>query len=100
MGGLLLWDLWVTVWPVIKKPPDAGFAIPFCSLDLALDAVLPAYRFVALVKYFDFGSYLKKIYDYLGRINIVYNKRYCKNNGFGASNNIKVSQRGECSSRK
>lgn len=57
MGGLLLRDLWVTVWPVIRKPPDAGFSIPFFPLDLAHNAVLPASHFVALVKYCDFGSY-------------------------------------------
>ncbi|MDL2218555.1 hypothetical protein LJC27_07845 [Christensenellaceae bacterium OttesenSCG-928-M15] len=67
MGGLLLWDLWVTVWPVIKNPLDAGFAVPASRLEMALDAIHTRIGFVMLAKYCENESYWKKIYDYLGR---------------------------------
>ena len=36
MGGLLLQKMWFTVWPVIQKPLDAGFAAPIFRRNLHL----------------------------------------------------------------
>lgn len=36
MGGLLLRKMWFTVWPVIQKSLDAGFAVLFFRPNLHL----------------------------------------------------------------
>jgi hypothetical protein len=61
MGGLLPRELWVTVWPDIKKPLDAGFATPISRWNWRLTLSTPASALFGLMKYCENGRYLKKI---------------------------------------
>jgi len=60
MGGLLLRKMWFTVWPVIQKPLDAGFAVPIFRRNLHLMLFQPASRSVQLVKSCENGSINEK----------------------------------------
>ena len=48
MGGLLLQKMWFTVWPVIQKPLDAGFALHIFRRNLHLMWFLPAFALYEL----------------------------------------------------
>jgi len=61
MGGSLLREMWFTVWPVIKKPLDAGFALPIFRGNRHWMPPQPAFALDEFVKYCEIGRYQEKI---------------------------------------